>query len=122
MLERPELVHTLKDHVALNTLPEVRDRYAFLFAGASRSASGSTPADDGLFMSVVQTFRDLRPSEFPLAQPYRIKVVTATEGMKLDEYAKKVPVEKYQKEELQLLNALYPNREPTAGSPVKVVE
>lgn len=33
MLERPELVHTLKDHVALNTLPEVRDRYAFLFAG-----------------------------------------------------------------------------------------
>ncbi|UCM87492.1 TOMM precursor leader peptide-binding protein [Streptomyces marincola] len=33
MLERPELVTTLADHVALHTLPEARPRIEFLFAG-----------------------------------------------------------------------------------------
>ncbi len=99
-----------------------RDKTAFLFAGASRSGTAGLPADDGLFMSSIQTMRSLKPSEYPLAQPYRIKVIRADEGTKLDEYAKSVPVEKYQKEELQLLNGLYPNGKIQPGQYLKVIE
>ncbi|MFI6761581.1 TOMM precursor leader peptide-binding protein [Micromonospora sp. NPDC050417] len=33
MLDRPELVHSLDDHVGLNTLPEAASRHTFLFDG-----------------------------------------------------------------------------------------
>ena len=95
---------------------------AFLFGGASRSASRGLPADDGLFMSSWSTLRSLKPSEYPLAEPYRIKVVKVTEGTRLEDYAKNVPVEKYKKEELQLLNGLYPRGEPKPGQLIKVIE
>ena len=78
-----------------------RDKSAFLFGGASRSGARGLPADDGLFQSTVQTLRNLKPSEYPLAQPYRLKIVQATDKTKLDDYAKNVPVEHYQKEELE---------------------
>jgi predicted Zn-dependent protease len=66
--------------------------------------------------------RSLKASEYPLAQPYRIKIITATDQTKLDDYVKNVPVEKYQKEELQLLNGLYPNGKVKPGQYLKVVE
>jgi len=73
-------------------------------------------------MSTTQTLRNLKPSEYPLAQPYRLKIVQATEHTRLEDYAKNVPVEKYQKEELQLINGLYPNGKVRAGELIKVVE
>jgi predicted Zn-dependent protease len=99
-----------------------RDKSAFLFGAASRSGTRGLPADDGLFQSTVQTMRSLKPSEYPLAQPYRIKVIPVTESTKLDQYAKNVPVEKYQKEELELLNGIYPKGKLTPGESIKVVE
>ena len=51
---------------------------AFLFAGASRSARDGKPEADGLIRSVAETMRDLRAAEFPLAEPYRLKIVRAT--------------------------------------------
>jgi predicted Zn-dependent protease len=99
-----------------------RDKTAFLFGGASRSGTGGLPADDGLFLSSVQTLRNLRPSEYPLAQPYRIKIIQATESTKLEDYAKQVPVQRYQKEELLMLNGLYPNGKVKPGQYLKVVE
>jgi predicted Zn-dependent protease len=49
-------------------------------------------------------------------------VITATETTKIDDYAKNVPVDKYQKEELQLLNGLYPNGKIKPGQYLKIVE
>jgi predicted Zn-dependent protease len=99
-----------------------RDKSAFVFAGASRSASGTTPEADRLFFSVAETMRGLKPAEFPLAEPYRIKMITADANTKLEDYAKNVPLAKYQKEELQLINGLYPNHDPKPGNLVKIVE
>jgi predicted Zn-dependent protease len=99
-----------------------RGKSAYLFGGASRSGARGLPADDGLFQSTVQTLRDLKTSEYPLAQPYRLKVVQATEHTKLEDYAKSVPLERYQKEELQLLNGIYPNGKIEPGQYIKVVE
>lgn len=99
-----------------------RDKSAFLIGGASRSISAGVPVDDGVFMSCVETLRGIKPSEFPLAQPYRIKVIQASDKTRIETYAKDVPVEKYKKEELELLNGLYPNREPKPGDYLKIVE
>lgn len=99
-----------------------RGKSAFLYAGASRSARDGRPEADGLFRSVAETTRDLRAAEFPLAEPYRLKVIRATEKTRLAEYAQNIPAEKYHKEELELINGVYPNKPLPVGEYIKVVE
>jgi predicted Zn-dependent protease len=100
-----------------------RDRSAFLIGGASRSASTEgIPGDDGVFLSSIETMRALKPSEYPLAEPYRIKVVQSTAQTKLDDYVQDMPTERYQKEELELLNGVYPSGKLAPGQLIKVVE
>ncbi len=99
-----------------------RGESAFVFAGASRSAMNGVPEVDGLILSVAQTLRGLKPSEFPLAEPYRIKVVKATDKTRLSDYSADMPEDRFKKETLELINAMYPNKAPQAGQLFKVVE
>jgi len=99
-----------------------RGQSAFITAGASRSALNGVPEIDGLVMSVAQTLRGLKPAEFPLAEPYRIKVVKATDKTNMGEYAAEMPEVKFKKETLELINALYPNKKPANGQLFKIVE
>ena len=99
-----------------------RGNSAYLFAGASRASARGVPEADGLFKSVIETLRGLKPAEFPLAEPFRVKIRTADASTRLEDYAAAVPVERFQKEELQLINGLYPNGAPKPGSLYKVVE
>ena len=80
------------------------------------------PEVDGLVRSTVMTLRGLRPAEFPLTEPYRVKVVKATEQTNLSAYAADMPEEKFKKETLELINALYPNKKPPPGTLFKIVE
>ena len=99
-----------------------RGQSAFITVGASRSALNGVPEIDGLIMSVAETLRGLKPAEFPLAEPYRIKVVKATDKTTLSEYAADMPEPVFKKETLELINAMYPNKKPAAGQLFKVVE
>jgi predicted Zn-dependent protease len=99
-----------------------RGKSAFIYAGASRSARNSRPEADGLFRSVAETTRDLRASEYALAEPYRVNIVRATAKTRLADYAQNIPAEKYHKEELELINGVYPNKPLPVGEYVKVVE
>lgn len=99
-----------------------RGNSAYLFAGASRASARGVPEADGLFKSVVETLRGLKPAEFPLAEPFRVRIRTAEASTRLEDYAAAVPVERFQKEELQLINGLYPNGALKPGSLYKVVE
>ncbi|HEY0768467.1 MAG TPA: M48 family metalloprotease [Steroidobacteraceae bacterium] len=99
-----------------------RGTQAFVFGAASRSSEAGAPLDDGLFMSCIQTVRDMKPAEYPLAEPYRLKILQATDKTKIDDYAKDMPGEKFKKEELRLLNGLYPKGEPKPGDFIKVVQ
>lgn len=99
-----------------------RGNSAYVFAGASKASRGTRPEADGLFTSVASTMRGLKPSEFPLAEPYRLDVRKATVDTNLDDYVKDVPVEKYQKEELLLLNGLYPDKKLQPGQLYKVIQ
>ena len=99
-----------------------RGQSAFLTAGASRSAMNGVPEVDGLIMSVAETLRGLKPSEFPLAEPYRIKVVRATDKTNISDYASDMPETVFKKETLELINAMYPNKKPKSGQLFKIVE
>lgn len=98
------------------------NKSAYVFAGASRSSSRGIPEADGLITSVAQTLRSLKPSEFPLAEPYRLKMVKATEKTRLDDYVKDVPEDKYRRETLELINGLYPSKTLSPGQLFKVIE
>ncbi|MGD9599637.1 MAG: M48 family metalloprotease [Steroidobacteraceae bacterium] len=99
-----------------------RDNSAYVFAGASRASVNSRPEADGIINSVVGTMRGLKPSEFPLAEPYRIAVVPYDGKTPLTTYAHDVPVERYQLEELELMNGLYPDKQPGFGELIKIVQ
>jgi predicted Zn-dependent protease len=99
-----------------------RGTQAFVFGAASRSSEDGVPLDDGLFMSAIATLREMHPAEYPLAEPYRVKILTAGADTRLEEYAKDMPVEKFKKEQLRLLNAMYPKGEPKPGELFKIVE
>ena len=99
-----------------------RNQSAFIFAGASRSALDGVPEVDGLIKSTALTLRGLKPSEFPLAEPYRIKVVKATNATRLSDYAEDMPEDKFKEETLELINAMYPNKRPQPGQLFKIVE
>jgi predicted Zn-dependent protease len=99
-----------------------RGQSAYIFAGASRSAMNGVPEVDGLIKSTTLTLRGLRPAEFPLTEPYRIKVVKATPQSDLVAYAAEMPEDKFKKETLELINAMYPNKKPAPGQLFKIVE
>jgi predicted Zn-dependent protease len=94
---------------------------AYVFAGASKASSG-VPSADALFMSSIKTFRRLKQSELPAAEPYKIKVITATADTRIADLAKTSPIEKYPEQMLRLLNDLYPDKEPKPGQLIKIVE
>lgn len=95
---------------------------ALTFAGTSRSARKGKPEADGLFRSVAETTRDLRASEYALAEPYRLSIVRATSKTRLGDYAQNIPAEKYHVEELELINGVYPGKPLPVGEYIKVVE
>ena len=99
-----------------------RGTQAFMIAGASRSSEAGAPLDDGVFMSSIETMRDMKPTEYPLAEPYRLKLIEASENTRIEDYVKDMPVEKFKQEELRLMNGLYPKGEPKPGDLLKVVQ
>ena len=80
------------------------------------------PEVDGLIKSVAQTLRGLKPSEFPLAEPYRIKVVKATDADEAVRLRGGHARRQVQERNLELINAMYPNKKPQAGQLFKIVE
>src|SRR5207253_9506138 len=93
-----------------------------LSGGENRSSEQGAKLYDGGFMSSIVTIRNMKPTEYPLAEPYRITIITADEKTKIEDYAKDMPIEKFKQEELRLMNALYPKGEPKPGDLVKVVQ
>jgi len=94
---------------------------AYVFTGGTR-LNAAFAGTDPLFLSSIKTLRRLRDNEFALAEPNRIKLVKASAGTRIATLARESPIEKYPAERLRLLNDLYPDKEPTTGQWLKVVE
>lgn len=102
-----------------------KDKSVYIFAGSSRSSSKMVPAADRIIVSVAETFRKLRPAEYPLGEPYRLKLLTATARTRMGEVAKEVPLQRhgdYPQETLRLLNGMYPKGEPQEGQLFKTIQ
>jgi predicted Zn-dependent protease len=93
----------------------------WVFKGASRSNSMTTPSGDPFFLSTAQTFRRLKSNEFRLAEPYRLQVMRASATTTIEELAKTAAIKKYPVQELRLFNDLYPKGEPKPGDLIKTV-
>ncbi len=94
---------------------------AYVFLGESRLAAGFASLEP-VFVSSVKTFRRLRDNEFAAAEPDRIRVVDIAPGATIEQIAAGSPIGKYAAEELRLLNGLYPNKQPTPGQKLKIVD
>jgi predicted Zn-dependent protease len=92
----------------------------WVFKGASRSGMDA-PSGDPFFISTASTFRRMKSSEFPLAEPYRLHVIQAADGTTMEALAKESPLPKYPLQQLRLFNSLYPDGEPKPGDYVKTV-
>ena len=86
----------------------------WVFKGASRSRTAA-PSGDPFFLSTANTFRRMRGNEFALAEPHRLRIVKASDGMTMEELAAQSPIEKYALQQLRLFNKLYPDGEPKPG-------
>ncbi|MEX2149496.1 MAG: M48 family metalloprotease [Steroidobacteraceae bacterium] len=93
----------------------------WVFKGASRSNTMTTPSGDPFFLSTAQTFRRLKSNEFRLAEPYRLHVMRASATTTIEELAKTAAIKKYPVQELRLFNDLYPKGEPQPGDLIKTV-
>ncbi|HUG04343.1 MAG TPA: M48 family metalloprotease [Steroidobacteraceae bacterium] len=93
----------------------------WVFKGASRSNTMTTPSGDPFFLSTAQTFRRLKSNEFRLAEPYRLHIMRASATTTIEELAKTAAIKKYPVQELRLFNDLYPKGEPKPGDLIKTV-
>ena len=93
----------------------------WVFKGASRSGT-EAPSGDPFFMSTANTFRRMRANEFALAEPYRLRILQASDGTTMEELAAETPIKKYALQQLRLFNKLYPDGEPKPGEYVKTVQ
>ena len=99
-----------------------RGTTVYVISAASRSSQNGLPMQDRIFLSTAQTLRELKPSELPLAEPYRLRMLKATNKTRMADLAKESPLPKYAEAQLRLINDMYPKREPKAGETVKIVE
>ncbi|BCD85173.1 hypothetical protein PSm6_15800 [Pseudomonas solani] len=96
---------------------------AYLFIAGMRGRA-SLETEDANFLSVIHSFRSLKPEEKNLAQPLRLHLVQVKAGETIRSMARGAglpgdPVELENR--IRLMNNLYPIGEPKAGDWLKVV-
>ena len=98
-----------------------KDKQVYQFLAAAKDATLLEKYDKN-FLATVNSLRALKKSEQSLAEPRRIKIITAKKGDTFASLAKNSPLASHAEEQLRLLNGMYPDGEPTPGKPVKIVE
>ena len=98
-----------------------KGKQVYQFLAAAKDATLLRKYDKD-FLATIDSFRALKRSEHALAEPRRIKLITAKKGDTFASLAKDSPLTSHAEEQLRLLNGLYPDGEPTPGKPIKIVE
>ena len=86
------------------------------------SAAGKTYLPDQEFLSVTKSIRRLTKAEQPLAKGRKIKLITTKRGDTIASLAAQSNLNEYAKEQIRLINNLYPDGEPQAGQPIKIIK
>jgi predicted Zn-dependent protease len=94
---------------------------AFLIGGQAKNAPALQRALTEINAS-INSFHAMSEAERKLAKPLLLRIINAPKDAKFSELAVNSPLGKNAVSLLRLLNGLYPNGEPVAGQPLKVIE
>ena len=94
---------------------------AFLIGGQARTAQAMQRAAPEI-NAAINSFRPVSDAERKLARPLTLRVINAPRGATFSDLARNSPLGKNAVSHLRLLNGLYPNGEPVAGQPLKIIE
>ena len=97
-----------------------RGRNVYVFRGEC-GPQGDAESFREQFMATVRGLRPMTPEDLKLANNRRIEVIVAEPHVSYADLATRTSIKQHPVETLRLLNADYPNGEPTAGDYVKVV-
>jgi len=99
----------------------IKDDVAYTIAGIAKNGQAFRNNDQN-FIRFVKSFHRITNKELAKAQPYRFKLIRAKRGMTYEQLAVGSPIKKYAANRLRLLNGDYPNKQPTPGRLIKVIE
>jgi len=94
---------------------------AFLIGGQAKTAQAMQRALPEI-NAAINSFRTIGDAERALARPLTLRVINAGKDTRFAELARNSPLGKNAVSHLRLINGLYPNGEPLAGQPLKVIE
>ena len=94
---------------------------AFLIGGQAKSAQAMQKVLPEI-NAAINSFRTISESERALARPLTLRIINAPKDARFADFAGKSPLGKNALSHLRLINGLYPNGEPAAGQPLKVIE
>lgn len=97
-----------------------RGREVFLFRGEC-GPDGDPDAFRAAFRATLEGVRLMTPEDIRIANSRSIAVIVAQPGQTYAELAQSSSLREFAEETLRLLNADYPNGEPTPGDYIKVV-
>jgi len=97
------------------------NKTAFLIGGQAKSGAAMQQALPE-FNATITSFHALTDAERSSVRPLTLRIVNAPRGMAFADLARNSPLGKNAVSHLRLLNGLYPNGEPVAGQPLKVIE
>ncbi len=94
---------------------------AFLIGGQAKTAQAMQRALPEI-NAAINSFRTIGDAERALARPLTLRVINAAKDTRFAELARHSPLGKNAVSHLRLINGMYPNGEPLAGQPLKVIE
>ena len=97
------------------------DKRAYFVGGQARSDAALQKALPEI-NATISSFHALTDTERNSMRPLTLRIINAPAGATFAELAKNSPLGRNAVAQLRLLNALYPNGEPVAGQPLKVIE
>ena len=93
---------------------------AYILIGITKEANTMSHYD-AAFLETARSFHRMTDNERALATPLRLKIVKSTEVTNFHTLAAQSPLEKYQEDQLRLLNGLYPKGEANTKALLKII-
>ena len=93
---------------------------AYILLGVTKDPKAMSHYD-AAFMQTARSFHRMTDDEQALATPLRLKTVKSTPETNFKSLAEQSPLEKYQEEQLRLLNGLYPQGKANSKSLLKII-
>jgi predicted Zn-dependent protease len=122
-------VNGLQAATTTTTLQGLPARVAVIFLGKSAFIIGGQAKTPQAMQralteinATINSFRSIGEAERKLARPLTLRVINAATDARFADLARGSPLGKNAQSHLRLINGLYPNGEPVAGQPLKVIE